>query len=241
MEHLDARLEPGPWSWAERNRDAIAANWERRRAAKPALFNGVVLVCTLLELAGDVLKLRFREADYASFLAMIDFGFPEPGVGNCFGATVLRAADGTIVLGQMAEHTANGGKVYFPGGSLDRQDVREDGRIDIGASIRRELQEETGLAPPDVEFASGFTAVIDGGRTALLKEAKSPLSAAALRDQIEGFIAREAVPELAGVRLVKAEADIDPDIMPAYVIGFLRASYAAADIRSDSRTGALSR
>ncbi|MGV6874447.1 NUDIX hydrolase [Pseudochelatococcus sp. B33] len=222
---VDATLEAGPWPWAERNRARIAANWDRRRMLKPALFNGVVLVCTRRALDGEVLDVRFRAADYASFLAMMDFGFPEPDVGNCFGAAVLRAADGTIVLGEMAAHTANGGRAYFPGGSLDLEDVRADGSVDVGASIRRELLEETGLGPADVSFAPGFTAVIDGPRTALLKEARSPLPAPVLRQRIEAFIAGEAEPELAGVRLVRSPADVDPDIMPAYVAGFVRAAF----------------
>lgn len=226
VRRVDALLEAGPWPWAERNRARIAANWALRRAAKPALFNGIVLVCTHQALARDTLELRFREADYASFLALIDFGFPDPGAGNCFGAAVLRAADGTMVLGEMAAHTANGGRAYFPGGSLDRADVGPGGRIDVEASIRRELLEETGLGPADVSFAPDLTAVIDGPRTALLKEAWSPLSAEALRARIEAFIAAEAEPELAGVRLVRSPGDVDPAVMPAYVGGFVAAAFA---------------
>lgn len=228
VQRVEAVLETGPWPWAERNRARIAANWERRRAQKPALYNGTVLVSTRVTVAGDALSVRCRAADYASFLALIDFGFPEPGTGNCFGATVLRTADGAILLGEMAAHTANGGRVYFPGGSLDPQDVRADGTIDIAASIRRELLEETGLGPDDVTFAPGFTAVFDGPRTAVLKEAHSPLTAAFLRERIEAFISREAEPELAGIRPVASMADVDHVTMPGYVTAFLQATLAPA-------------
>lgn len=239
VRRVDALLDSGPWPWAEANRDRIAANWDRRRAEKPALFNGIVLVSTRVSLVDDTLEVRLREADYASFLAMIDFGFPEPGVGNCFGAAVLRAADGAVLLGEMAAHTVNGGRVYFPGGNLDRSDVRADGRVDIEASIRRELEEETGLAPPDVVFANSFTAVIDGARTALLKEARSPLDAPALCARVDAFIAKQAESELAGIRSVTSAAGIDPAIMPAYVSGYLRGAFPPPrDIgRSDNQTG----
>lgn len=227
VRRVDAMFEAGAWPWAEQNRDRIAGNWARRIAEKPALFNGIVLVCTRRALAGDVLTLRFREADYASFLAMHDFGFPETGVGNCFGAAALRAGDGTFLLGEMAAHTANGGRVYFPGGSLDRQDVRADGSVDVDASIRRELLEETGLGEPDVRFSAGFTAIVDGPRTALLKDVRSPLPAPALRERIQAFLAGEAEPELAGVRFVRSLADVDAAVMPAYVAAFMRARFPA--------------
>lgn len=223
---VDAALEPGPWPWAEQNRARIEANWQRRRAEKPAIFNGIVLACTRLAINGDVLEARFREADYASFLAMIDFGFPEPGVGNCFGATVLRSADGAIVLGEMAAHTANGGRVYFPGGSFDLGDVGADGRIEVERSIERELLEETGLGVADVVFEPGFTAVVDGPRTALLREARSPLTASALRARIDAFISDTAEPELAGVRLVWSPDDIEAGVMPAYVAAYVQAALA---------------
>ncbi len=226
LRRVDAALEPGPWPWADHNRARIEANWARRRAEKPSIFNGIVLACTSLAIDGDVLTARFREADYASFLAMIDFGFPEPGVGNCFGATVLRSADGAIVLGEMAAHTANGGRVYFPGGSFDLGDVRADGRIDVERSIERELLEETGLGVADVAFASGFMAVVDGPRTALLREARSPLPALALRARIDAFIAATAEPELAGVRLVWSPADVETGVMPAYVGAYVQAALA---------------
>lgn len=228
VRRVDATFHPGPWPWAEQNRGLIDENWRRRRAEKPALFNGIVLVNTHLAFTGDLLEVRLRQTDYASFLTMIDLGFPDAGVGNCFGGAVLRACDGTILLGEMGAHTANAGRAYFPGGTLDMTDVRPDGQVDVDASIRRELLEETGLGEADVVFAEDFIAVLDGGRTALLKEARSPLSAEALRDRINTFIAAEAEPELAGVRLVRSLDDVDPAVMPAYVTGYLRqVAYAA--------------
>lgn len=223
---IDAFLEREPWEWARANRARIAENWARRLREKPALFNGIVLVCTHCSVTGGVLVARFREADYASFLAMQDFGFPEPGVGNCFGLAALRTGDGAFIMGEMAGHTANGGRVYFPGGSFDRTDVRADGSIDVAGSVARELLEETGLGPGDVTFGEDWTAILDGPRTALLREVRSPLGADALKARIEAFLARETEPELSGIRIVRTPDDIDPAVMPGHVVHFVRESLA---------------
>ncbi|MGI6247165.1 MAG: NUDIX hydrolase [Pseudochelatococcus sp.] len=221
LRRVEAVLEREPWAWARENHARIAANWDRRIREKPALFNGIVLICVSRAVEDGVLAVRLREADYASFLAMHDFGFPEPGVGNCFGVAALRSGDGAYLLGEMGAHTANGGKVYFPGGSLDRNDVRPDDSVDIAGSVERELLEETGLGPDTVTFDAGWTGVLDGPRIALLREARSDLPAEVMKARIDAFLAREAEPELSGIRIVRGRADIDIDTMPAYIVAFL--------------------
>ena len=47
---LDLVFEPAHWAFAERQAASIAAHWARLRKAKPALFNGRVL---LLGRTGD--------------------------------------------------------------------------------------------------------------------------------------------------------------------------------------------
>ena len=61
----------------------------------------------------------------------------------------LQSSDGAFLLGEMAAHTANAGMVYFAAGTPDRNDVFGD-RVDLFASVRRELQEETGVSPDEV-------------------------------------------------------------------------------------------
>ena len=146
---LDLTFEPSRWEFAERQSAAIAAHWGRLTQAKPALFNGRVLLLgqRVIETRRDGelrLKGAYFETDYADFLAWSAFGHPGGPVDNCFAMAALRSDDGAFLLGEMAHHTYNAGQIYFPAGTPDPDDVFDD-RVDLDASARRELLEETGL------------------------------------------------------------------------------------------------
>ena len=71
----------------------------------------------------------YFETDYADFVAWRDFGHPGEPVENCFSMAALRSADGAFLLGEMAAHTVNAGRIYFPAGTPDLQRrVRRQGR-----------------------------------------------------------------------------------------------------------------
>ena len=90
----------------------------------------------------------YFETDFASFLAWRDWGFPDSDVFNGFGMGALRCADGAFVMGEMGHHTANAGRIYFPSGTPDLDDLSGD-TVDIAGSVAREVEEETGLTPAD--------------------------------------------------------------------------------------------
>ncbi len=110
------------------------------------MWNGRVLLGRNPVFSGDRFSAAYFETDFASFLAWRDWGFPDAAVFNGFGMGALRCADGAFVLGEMGPHTANAGRIYFPSGTPDLDDIR-DGMVDISGSVTRELEEETGLAP----------------------------------------------------------------------------------------------
>ena len=222
LRRVEARLDTSPWPWAATNRREIERHWDRLTAANPSLYNGDVLVAADRCFTADTLDVRFRSTDYASFLMHRDQGFPDPGAGNCFGMAALRSADGAYLLGVMAPHTANAGRIYFPAGTPEPADVLPDGRVDLLRNVMRELTEETGLAPTDVAIGDGWTAVVEGGRTALMRDMTSELQADALRQRVRDFLASERQPEFVDVRMIRAPVDIDVLAVPAFVQTYLR-------------------
>jgi 8-oxo-dGTP pyrophosphatase MutT (NUDIX family) len=224
---LDLRYEPQPWAFAASRRAEIAAHWARLTEANPALWNGQVLVQHRWRVEDGIYRAGYMPVDYASFLAWRDFGWPDPPVRNGFGMAALRTSDGAFVLGEMAAHTANAGKVYFAGGTPDMSDVTDDGRVDIAGSLVRELQEETGLCAGEVVFEDNWTAVIDGTRVAFLKPARLNLPAEEARAVLSARQSALAERELSRIVIVRGPREIDPARMPGFAAEYMAAMFAA--------------
>jgi 8-oxo-dGTP pyrophosphatase MutT (NUDIX family) len=219
FDRLELVFAPRTWSFADERRADIDAHFAELRRAKPELWNGRVLVLYDYAIAQTTFHGAYLETDFASFLAWRDWDFPDRSVSNCFALGALRALDGAFVLGQMARHTANAGKIYFVGGTPDPGDVVGE-RVDLDASVLRELKEETGLSVNDVEPDPGWHAVFAGPRIAMLKLLKARLPAVPLQAKIRSFLDHQRKPELADVRIVRGSGDLD-ERMPAFVVAFL--------------------
>ena len=219
---VEARLAPYRWAWAEANEAAIAANWERRRARTPAMFNGRVLMVAATRRTGDRFEAHFFATDYANLIAWIDMGQPDPGVANGFAMGALQSADGAFILGRMADHTANAGRLYFPCGTPDLSDVTGAGEVDLAGSLLREIEEETGFLAHELAVESGWTILREAGLLAFMRIARLRIDAEAARERILAHLARDPRPELSGVRLVRSLSDLGNAPVPAVVPVFLR-------------------
>jgi 8-oxo-dGTP pyrophosphatase MutT (NUDIX family) len=140
---LDLRVCTHPHPLDLARADAVEKNWQRERAANPALFNGKTILQREIRYNEGHLKAEGHVSSFATFL----WWRRQPGLaGAChlFGYPVIVSSDGALIAVEMAPHTANPGQVYFAAGSLDLSDVA-DGRCDIEGNMRREVLEETGL------------------------------------------------------------------------------------------------
>jgi 8-oxo-dGTP pyrophosphatase MutT (NUDIX family) len=216
---LELTVSNKPWPFAEQRRTEIDAHFAKVRAAKPEIWNGRVLLCRNPHADADIYRADYFETDFASFLAWRDWGFPDKSVFNSFGAGALRSADGVFLLGRMGAHTANAGRIYFPAGTPDPNDVAGD-KMDLAASVVREMEEEVGLKAEDYDAGDGWTIVKTGQVVACFRLLTSRLAAPALQQRIEAFLAAETAPEVSGVRLVRTVSDFDP-AMPDFVKAFL--------------------
>lgn len=224
-------LAVGAWAWpfADARREEIAAYFAEQQRQKPALWNGRVLLGRNPVFSGDRFSASYFETDFASFLAWRDWGFPGQPVFNGFGMGALRCADGAFVLGEMGQHTANPGRIYFPSGTPDLDDVR-DGRLDIPGSVVRELEEETGLAPGEYDGDPDWHCIYTGPAVAMIRTLRVDTSGEALCERITANLASQREPELAAVHVVRDVRDFSP-AMPRFVTAFLERQFAQPPFR----------
>lgn len=218
IKRLDLAFAPRPWSFAQERRAEITAHFEMLRRGKPELYNGPVLLMHTCDLAQDVVRGGYLQTDFASFMAWRDWNFPDPEIKNCFALGALRGSDGGYLLGVMGAHTINAGLIYFPGGTPDPSDII-DHKVDLAASVCREVFEETGLALEHFDVEPGWTAVLAGPRIAMIKVMHARETADALRGRILDHIAAEDMPELAGMHIVRGPADLN-GLMPPFVLAY---------------------
>jgi 8-oxo-dGTP pyrophosphatase MutT (NUDIX family) len=220
LDRLELAFAPQPWRFADERRVEIDRHFAQLKAAKPALWNGRMLMLADHTIDRSVLRGSFLETDFASFVAWRDWGFPEAGVHNCFAMGALRAGDGAYLLGVMGPDTVNAGKVYFPAGVPDLDDIA-DGKVDLARNVAREVAEETGLQPGDYAADPGWVCVRTGRRLAMMKLLTTREDADELRARILRHLARDTEPELADIRIVRGPADLDA-LMPPFVTAYLQ-------------------
>jgi len=221
---LDLKVEPWDWPFARDRRVDIDAHFAERQRDKPGLWNGRVLLGRDPGFDGGRFSARYFETDFASLLAWRDWGFPDRAAFNGFGMGALRGSDGAFVLGEMGAHTANAGRLYFPAGTPDLDDV-SDGALDLAANVAREVEEETGLAPSEYRASAHWDCVVTGATIALMRVLDAPDIGDVLQRRIEANLADQAEPELSAIRLVRNRGDLTA-AMPRFVTAFLETQFS---------------
>ena len=222
---LDLAVRPVVWPFAEERRAEIAAHFAEKQRERPKLWNGRVLLGRDAVFAEGHLAATYFETDFASFLAWRDWGAPDAAVFNGFGMGALRTSDGAFVMGEMAQHTANAGRIYFPSGTPDLDDVR-DGALDIPGSGVREIAEETGLSAEDYAAEPDWHCVVSGRAIAMIQVLNLDMPGDEARARIEANLAREDEPELSAIHLVRGMSDLTAT-MPRFVTAFIAQQFAS--------------
>ena len=114
------------------HRDALGRALPRRTRASGT---ATVLICHHAPKSWSArLSGRFHVTDYASFVAWRDWGHgPTRRSRNVFGSAVVCRATARFSMGAWRRTRSMPGKIYPPGGSLEPDDVRADGRVDVWA------------------------------------------------------------------------------------------------------------
>src|SRR3977135_3007350 len=190
---LDLKCDRWTWPFAVERRADIDVHFALQQAEKPRLWNGRVLLGRNPVFSADRLSADYFETDFASFLAWRDWGFADKSMFNGPGMGALRANDGAFVLGEMAAHTANAGRIYFAAGTPDPDDLRGN-TVDIAGSVAREVEEETGLTAADYRVDGPWHCVVSDGVIAIIRILDVNLPGEALRTEIERNLAHQPSP-----------------------------------------------
>lgn len=216
---LDLKFQSWRWPFAEEKRADIDAHFAAKERETPQIWNGRVLLGRDPDFTGDRFRASYFETDFASFLAWRDWGFPDESVFNGFGMGALRCADGAFVMGEMGRHTSNGGRIYFPSGTPDLDDISGDA-VDMSGSVVREVEEETGLTLSDYRPDPHWDCVVAGPVIAIIRLLHADMAGEAMRTRIEANLAAQKQPELSAIHLVRDRGDLTP-AMPRFVAAFV--------------------
>lgn len=208
---IDIRMMQGRWALPAELRDAVPAYWREATANNPYLWDGRILGLSgvggaPLEVSDGLLQAEAREDAYSAFMLWRHRGFPPIGLHHVFCWALIVSSDDALIYGVMGGRTANAGRVYPPGGSLEPRDVRPDGSVDVIGAIELELIEETGLRAADAE--RGMTvAALEGARVSVGQVYRFAEPAAELTERILNMLDRQQHPELAGVVTIRSPDD----------------------------------
>lgn len=204
---VDIRFVPGIWPMPDDLRASVSGRWAAMLEANPHLWDGRILGVSPPVIGDDgILRAEAREDAFSAFLTWREAGFPEMGVRNLFGSALVVSADRFLILGLMGNDTANAGRIYPPGGSLEPRDVLDDGRVDVARSTQIELTEETGLNAANARLGN-LVAVLDGPRVSIGQAFHFDASAEELLAQIRANLDRQEHRELADVVALRRAAD----------------------------------
>ena len=225
-----ARLEPGRHDHETANRAAIDADWERRIMANPTLFNGDTVLGARWSVTDDGLEIACRKTDYATLIHWLSTPGANTDSGSLLGGeavhffanAVITGSDGKVVMGRMAGHTFNAGRVYMPSGSFDPDDFI-GGVADFAGNMRREVAEETGVDLGEAE-AGNWSAVVGKGRIAVFRPYRFEVPAEELAERARKWLATEGDGELADI-LTFAPGETHPD-MPSHVALYMQTAGA---------------
>ena len=207
---IDIRLVPGPWPLRNEMRAAVADYWRGATAANPHLWDGRILGLSAPGggapvVVDGVFRAEAREDAYSAFMLWRQQGFPEIGICHAFGWALIVSSDNALIYGVMGGQTANAGRVYPPGGSLEPRDVQPDGRVDVPRCIALELDEETGLGTDEAE-SGAMVVVFDGPRLSFGQVLRFAEPAEQLGARIRANLDRQEHRELADIVVLRSAA-----------------------------------
>lgn len=217
IEDVVVRVVDGPLRYETGNRDMIERTWEEEHARNPHLFNGPFYLAETAELGKGIFRAAFQRTQYATLLHWRkDSSQLRPW--HIFGVGVIVSADNCLIAGRMAQRNAVAGRIYFPAGSIDDNDV-VDGMVDYDGNMLREVAEETGFDLAEARRDATLQLVTANRSVALFRRFFFDRGADEIVASIRSHIASDAEAELDDVIVVSGAGQMG-DATPSYVRAF---------------------
>ena len=211
VDAVDVRLDSGAHPFERDNSEAIAENWRRELGAKPALFDGTVVLLSALSYRDNRLTGRCHAVRYSTFMLWRK-NRQVGGAEHAYAHAMLVAGDNALVAIRMGRHTVNAGRVYFAAGSFEPIDFR-DGLVDVDFNMIREVREETGLDLSGAERGQRYHALSTPSGTVIFRRYRVPEPADEIARRISAFVATEAEPEIEGPVVIRDTDDLPDGLM----------------------------
>jgi ADP-ribose pyrophosphatase YjhB (NUDIX family) len=212
----------GTWEFARSHAGQIDAHWQRRSASNPAFFNGRIYMLADYRISGGTFAGELIQVEFKQFLYWKDTGCPDKTVFDVFGSGLIRSRDGAVLLGRQRPGNLNEGLVYLPGGFIDPRDTDEEGRVDIRASVLREVQEETGLDQDLLTVRDGVLVTTIGQQVSIAVDLVSGEDGQSLQARVRRALSGVGDSELDDVILVRSLRDLAGSKVPEYADVLLR-------------------
>ncbi|ASY69397.1 DNA mismatch repair protein MutT [Sinorhizobium fredii USDA 205] len=188
---IEVSSDPHPFHLAEAER--ARQSWQREIAANPHLFDGRMVLQRSIRIAEGRIAARAHIVPYSTFLWWRRTR--EPGAYHLFGMPMLLSSDGAMIAIRMGAHTANPGRVYSPGGSLEPEDI-VDGRCDVAGNIAREVREETGISLSEAVAESGWHAIHMDSTVTVFRVFRLSATADEMLARVAAHVAADPHPEI---------------------------------------------
>lgn len=208
IDEIDVRLDPGPHPFMQGAEAAVAARWQIEKEAKPALFDGEVVLLSRLEWDAGKLSGTCHAVRYSQFLYWRSRR-PVESAEHAYAHPILVSADNALVAIRMAAHTFNAGQVYFASGSFEPVDF-PGGRVDVDLNMRREAMEEIGVDLNDCVAEPLLFGLSRKEGTVFFRRYFSSLTAEELARNIRHHSEHGGDDEIEGAVILRSPADL-PD------------------------------
>lgn len=211
VDEIDVRLDPSPHPFERDNLRAIAENWHREVAERPAIFDGTVVLLSEFGYAGGRLSGRCHAVRYSTFMY---WRKERAGTAaHAFAHPMLVTSDNALVAIRMGTHTVNAGRIYFAAGSFEPDDFVA-GIVDPHGNMVREVREETGLDISDARRGERHYALATERGTVIFRRYFLDEDAETVASRIRDFVASEAEPEIEEPVVIRHALDLPEGLMP---------------------------